>query len=382
MSDLKKQPGFCYEIFKNQAFWSVKDTVGYSPCCFYDGYIDTGVTPDQAWQSPGHLELIKKVTDGELIPGCVKCYKQEKNKLPSRRQASKDLYENHLNNDDVSKIDAPMAIDYSVGNLCNLKCTICSPTSSNKWISDWSKLYPTQNMDLFSYRKGQYITIEDLEYLKNIRFIHFHGGGDPLLSDEHIKLIQKVEKVKGLHDVRISYNVNATNRVTPEVLDLWSRCNLVELYFSIDDIGERFEYQRTGAKWQKAIDTMYWFRDNMPVNHMFNINCVWGYLNLYYLDELYYWHQKNFSTNRLNDPVKLLFQKCLREYSLDHINENAIQVLKRKFDNIPEILSLVNTLEVNNDDHNTFWNIVKRTDSIRETNFEKLCPEWAALLDV
>ena len=115
---------------------------------------------------------------------------------------------------------------------------------------------------------------------------------------------------------------------------------------------------------------------------MFNINCVWGYLNLYYLDELYYWHQKNFSTNRLNDPVKLIFQKCLREYSLDHINENAIQVLKRKFDNIPEILSLVNTLEVNNDDHNTFWNIVKRTDSIRETNFEKLCPEWAALLDV
>ena len=115
-------------------------------------------------------------------------------------------------------------------------------------------------MDLFSYRKGQNITIEDLEYLKNIRFIHFHGGGDPLLSDEHIKLIQKVEKVKGLHDVRISYNVNATNRVTPEVLDLWSRCNLVELYFSIDDIGERFEYQRTGAKWQKAIDTMYWFR--------------------------------------------------------------------------------------------------------------------------
>jgi len=380
MSDLKKQPGFCYEIFKNQAFWSFKDTVGYNPCSFYDGYIDTGVTPAQAWQGPGHLEVIKKVTNGELIPGCHRCYKQEKAKLVSRRQSSKNLYENYLKDDDVSKTDAPVAIDYSVGNLCNLKCTICHPSSSSKWISDWSKLYPDKNMDQYLYRKDQYITIEDPEYLKNIRVIHFHGGGDPLLSDAHIKLIQNVEKVKGLHEVRIFYNVNATNRVTPEVLDLWSRCKLVELYFSIDDVGERFEYQRTGAKWQQTLDTMYWFRDNMPVNHVFNINCVWGYLNLYYLDELYLWHKENFAENRLGDPVELIFQKCLGTYSLDWVSSNTMNVLVNKFSKYPEISNLLAMLDVEEKPHTKFWDIVRRTDNIRNLDFCKLCPEWSKLL--
>jgi len=378
--DVKSQPGFCYEIFKNQAFWSTQNTIGYNPCSFFKGYIATDTTPDQAWLGKEHLAIIDSVAQGELIPGCSNCYKAEKAGLVSRRMGSKELYENYYKDADITLTDTPRALDYSVGNLCNLKCTICGPSNSSKWISDWAKLYPNTNIDNFLYRKDQYVTIDDLEYLKNIKSVHFHGGGDPLLSDAHVKLLQNIEASKGLSDVRVFYNINATNRVSDDVLDLWSRCNIVELYFSIDDIEDRFEYQRTGALWNDTVEIMQWYRNHMPVNHLFCINCTWGYLNLYYLDELYLWHKENFAENRLGDPVKLIFQKCLGNYSLDWVSSKTMKVLKDKFRLYPEISALLPILDVQEKSHTKFWDIVTRTDIIRGTNFRKLCNEWSKLL--
>ena len=380
MSDIKKQPGFCYEIFKNQAAWSTRSTIGYNPCSFYKGFSNTDVTPEQAWNSPERHKIIEQVKNGKTIPGCIACYKLEKNGQTSRRLQSKELYENFLKEDSIDAISSPLAIDYSVGNLCNLKCTICRPNHSSSWISDWAKLYPNEKMDHYFYRKNQYVSIEDTDYLKNIRVLHFHGGGDPLLSSDHVRLLKNVESVKGLQDVRVYYNINATNHVTQEVLDLWSKCQLVELYFSIDDVGERFEYQRTGARWNHTLETMNWFRDNMPINHMFNINCTWGYLNFYYLDELYNWHKENFSTNRLGDPVNLIFQKCHHEYGLHHVSSNAKQILENKFKDIPDLMLLLSTLEISNKPHVKFWDSIERLDTIRNRDFKKLCPNWSKLL--
>jgi len=379
-TDIKSQPGFCYEIFKNQAFWSTRTTIGYNPCSFYSGYIATDTTPDQAWLGKEHRDIIDSVMQGELIPGCSNCYQAEQAGLVSRRMGSKELYENYHKDTDINLTDTPRALDYSVGNLCNLKCTICNPGNSSKWISDWVKLYPNTNIDDFSYRKDQYVTIDDLEYLKNIRSVHFHGGGDPLLSDAHVKLLQNIESSKGLHDVRVSYNVNATNRVSDDVLDIWSRCDLVELYFSIDDLEDRFEYQRTGALWNDTVETMQWYHEHMPANHLFYINCTWGYLNLYYLDELYRWHKENFSENRLGYPVKLIFQKCLGTYSLDWVSAETMKVLEDRFKLYPEISALLQMLKVKETPHTKFWDIVTRTDIIRNTNFRDLCPEWSTLL--
>jgi len=379
-TDIKSQPGFCYEIFKNQAFWSTRTTIGYNPCSFYSGYIATDTTPEQAWLGKEHRNIIDSVMQGELIPGCSNCYQAEQAGLVSRRMGSKELYENYHKDTDINLTDTPRALDYSVGNLCNLKCTICNPGNSSKWISDWVKLYPNTNIDDFSYRKDQYVTIDDLEYLKNIRSVHFHGGGDPLLSDAHVKLLQNIESSKGLHDVRVSYNVNATNRVSDDVLDIWSRCDLVELYFSIDDLEDRFEYQRTGALWNDTVETMQWYHEHMPANHLFYINCTWGYLNLYYLDELYRWHKENFSENRLGYPVKLIFQKCLGTYSLDWVSAETMKVLEDRFKLYPEISALLQMLKVKETPHTKFWDIVTRTDIIRNTNFRDLCPEWSTLL--
>lgn len=372
---------FCYEIYKNLAVWSINGKLGYNPCSFFNGYIKTNdqFNLSDIWNSPEHLQLKHQVENDIPIAGCQGCYNEEAVGLTSRRMASKKLYE-EFHNDVTIDINGPQGLDYSVGNLCNLKCIICGPSSSTAWLPDYQKLNPGKSIVNFQYQKFNQIEIDDTELLKNIITIHFHGGGDPLMSKNHIALLEKIKKIKSLSDIRIIYNTNGTHCVEQKVLDLWKECKLVELYFSIDDIGERFNYQRTGADWKDVVRNLEWYKTHMPHNHMFNINCVWGYLNLYYLTDLVDWHHKNFSSNRYGDITNLIFQRAIGQYDIKHLSNKTKQILQNRFINYPGLLNLVNTIAVNDKFHDNFWKNITKLDQIRNTNFRELCPEWSTLL--
>jgi hypothetical protein len=180
--------------------------------------------------------------------------------------------------------------------------------------------------------------------------------------------------------MRVFYNINGTVKVSDRILEIWSECRLVELYFSIDDINERFEYQRTGANWNELINNLNWYINNMPTNHLFYINCTWGYLNLYYLDELVNWQQSRFGANRLGDNVKIIFQKAIGDCAINHVSAKLKSKLIEKFKNYPILLELVNSLEERDADHSKFLEYINKLDEIRGSSFNRLCPEFATLL--
>ena len=377
---------FCYEIYKNLAIWSHNGQLGFNPCSFFKGYIKKSDNFDfkEVWNSPERQQLKRCVETDTAIPGCQSCYNNEAAGLPSRRQSSKKLYEEYFCNTDID-LDGPSGLDYSVGNLCNLKCVVCGPHNSSAWISDYQQLYPEVSVELFKYKKFEQLEITDTELLKNIQSLHFHGGGEPLLSKNHINLLQAIKEVKGLSDVRIFYNINGTVRVDDHILELWSQCQLIELYFSIDDIEDRFDYQRTGAHWKQVVENLEWYKENMPHNHMFNVNAVWSHLNLYYLDELVDWYQNSFNQNRYGDPTNLIFQTAIDRgqtgLQVKSLPSKTKEILIDKFKNYPKLLELVQSVPVNNNtNYSNFWNYINNLDRIKNTSFEKLCPEWSNLL--
>ena len=372
---------FCYEIYKNLAVWSHNGKLGYNPCSFFKGYIKESDQFNLAdiWNSAEHNQLKHCVENDIPIAGCQRCYTAEADGLESRRMGSRQLYE-QFHQDTTLELDGPQGLDYSVGNLCNLKCTICGPASSTKWIPDYQLLHPTKSIEQFQFEKYSQLEITDFETLKNIKSVHFHGGGDPLMARNHINLLNRIDQVKGLADVRVFYNTNGTHTVDRSVLALWEKCKLIELYFSLDDVGHRFNYQRTGADWQQVMSNLAWYQENMPHNHMFNINCTWSYLNLFYLDELADWYSENFATNRYGDPTHLIFQKASGPYQLDHVSVTVHDLLKKKFELYPEILAIVNSLAVNEQSHENFWSSITALDQLRNTNYRMLCPEWSTLI--
>jgi hypothetical protein len=378
---MKDQKYFCYEIYKNLAVWSRNGRLSYNPCSFYKGYIKESDEFNLAdvWNSPEHLKLKHSVENDIAIPGCQQCYDAEDHGLESRRMGSKKLYEEY-HQDTAVDLDGPSGLDYSVGNLCNLKCVICNPCNSTKWIPDYQKLYPLKSIEQYQFEKYNQIEITDSDALKNIKNVHFHGGGEPLMVENHVNLLKRIDEVKGLSDVRVFYNVNGTHTVSDSVLKLWEKCRLIELYFSIDDVGQRFNYQRTGADWDQVQINLSWFFDNMPHNHMFNINCTWGYMNLYYLPELIDWYQANFLTNRYGDPVNLIFQRAVGEFNIQHLNDAVKKTLFDRFLKYPQLIELVKSIKTSNDAHLTFWKHIQEIDQIRNTDYKKLHSEWSQLL--
>lgn len=385
MNNIKNKKYFCYEIYKNIAVWSKNGTVRYTPCS-YSGYelaTTDEVNVSTVWNSQNHVYLKNLIEQDMPVPGCEKCYKEEEHGLISRRLNVIDLYEKYLQDSELDGT-APISLDYSVGNLCNLKCAICGPENSTAWNKDFIELFPENISQLSKFEKFNQIKLTDIDYLKNLKNIHFHGGGEPLLVSTHIELIEAIKQAKGLGDVHVLYNTNGSVTVPPQVLDLWSECKLVELYFSIDDVGERFEYQRTGVSWDKLQENINWYIENMPVNHMFKINCTWSFLNLFYLDELVEWHNYNFSSNRLGDQVNLIFQTAINStlnFSVDVITSKIYNILSEKFARYPQLLELINSIQIDDSvDFNNLWQEINKLDGVRETKFEILCPEFAQLL--
>jgi molybdenum cofactor biosynthesis enzyme MoaA len=368
---MKDQKYFCYEIYKNLAIWTHNGHLAYNPCSFFNGFIkESNVFDlDSIWNGPERAELKRCVETDTPILGCEVCYKAEEHGLVSRRMSSRQLYEEY-HHDTGIEINAPQGLDYSVGNLCNLKCVICGPTNSSAWIPDYQKIYPLKSVEHLKYDKFNQIETVDLELLKNIKTLHFHGGGEPLMSNNHINLLKGVKKAKGLTDVRVFYNTNATQLASPELLDLWEECQLIELYFSIDDIGDRFNYQRTGADWNTVIGNLKWYQENMPHNHMFNINCTWSYLNLYYLTELVDWYQSNLLTNRYGDPVNLIFQRAIGNFNILHLNDTVKNRLIERFLNYPQLTVLVNSIKISDKNHQLFWSEIEKIDQVRQTNYK------------
>jgi hypothetical protein len=378
---MKDRKYFCYEIYKNLAIWSNNGKLGYNPCSFYKGYIkeSTEFNLEEVWNGPEHLKLKHSVENDIAIPGCQRCYDAESHGLESRRMGSKKIYEEYHQDTDIN-LDGPSGLDYSVGNLCNLKCVICNPRNSTKWIPDYQKLYPLRSVEEFQFEKYNQIEITNSDALKYIKTVHFHGGGEPLMAENHVNLLKKIDEVKGLSDIRVFYNVNGTQTVSDSVLELWEKCRLIELYFSVDDVGPRFNYQRTGADWDQVQVNLRWFFDNMPHNHMFNINCTWGYMNLYYLPDLIDWYQANFLTNRYGDPVNLIFQRAIGEFNIRHLNDTVKKTLFDRFLKYPQLTELVKSIKTSDDTHLTFWKHIQAIDQIRNTDYKKLHPEWSQLL--
>jgi MoaA/NifB/PqqE/SkfB family radical SAM enzyme len=378
---MKNKKYFCYEIYKNLAIWSHNGKLGYNPCSFFKGYIkeSTEFDLDQVWNGPERAELKKCVENDIPISGCQTCYNAEANGQESRRQGAKRLYEEYHKDTEID-LEGPQGLDYSVGNLCNLKCVICGPHNSSQWIPDYQKLHPNRSIELFQYKKYEQLEIDDVELLKNLKSLHFHGGGEPLLSENHVRLLSKIHEIKGLSDVRVFYNTNGTKTVSDDILKLWEKCKLIEIYFSIDDVGQRFEYQRTGIQWKELESNLDWYYNNMPHNHMFNINCTWGYLNFFYLDEIYDWWKEKFSCNRYQDPTNLIFQKAIKPFALNHVSQDTYSALENKFHNYKDIQSLLKLLNISDQSHNSFWTDISKLDKIRNTNFRMLNPEWSKFI--
>lgn len=300
----------CFDAFKNLYIEINQGDVAISTCCM----IRTRPVPDVDFSNNEFLTHVRDQWKQHQWPvECFKCNKAEKSFTNSRRIGSNKWYADHNHNNTEVEL---VRLDFWTGDTCNLACVICGPYFSSQWKQELN--LPTKQKSATINRAWKNIDLSKIE------FIHFNGG-EPLLSKEHVNLLMAIPNKSKVH---ITYNTNGTILPTEKLLHLWEQFRLVQLDFSIDDIGERFEYQRYPAKWEQAAHNLQWFIDNCPHNCMFGTNTSVGILNNDNLENLMNWLKQNFSVNKYTDPIEHKTQLTSGLFALDNAAQRRDDIIK------------------------------------------------------
>ena len=86
---------------------------------------------EEAWNSEVYKTIRKQMLDGERPEMCTRCFREEDAGIHSARQAWNEKWKKDIK----YTVNAPFSIKYvdlRLGNLCNLKCRMCNPYSSNQ----------------------------------------------------------------------------------------------------------------------------------------------------------------------------------------------------------------------------------------------------------
>lgn len=287
----------CLDVYKNLNIQIIDNFTSISPCCLFP----TISTDKIEFHKNSLLTNVRKQWDNNLIPN-------ECNGCTRHKNSNQWYYDNGYHDTKIEFI----RLDYWVGDVCNLKCVICGPNNSSAWKEEL-KIPLTERKSISNQ------IWKDLD-LTTLKFIHFNGG-EPLLSKEHVKFLKAIPIKSQVH---LNYNTNGTVLPSDDLIGLWSQFKLVQLDFSIDDIGDRFEYQRYPAKWNNVVKNLQWFIDNSPVNCMFAVNTTVSILNQSNLPQLIDWLTKNFHTNRVTDPIEYRTQNANGIFAVGNINKKQI----------------------------------------------------------
>ena len=309
----------CVDAFKNLNILIQQGKPAVSPCC-----ISTPAPVENLNFDNRYLNSFREAfSQGHWPSGCFNCKTNEQAGYVSRRIGSNQWYTDHgINNDSVELV----RLDYWTGDTCNLACVICGPQNSSVW-----------QQELGIQKSSVVNTLWKQLDLTTLRFVHFNGG-EPLLSKEHVQFLHAVPNKAQVH---LNYNTNGTILPTQELLQLWTEFKLVQLDFSIDDIGSRFEYQRYPAQWDSVVNNLQWYIDFAPHNCMFAVNTTVGILNKHNLDKLDQWLVQNFNQSRFTDPI-------------EHRRQNA----SGKFSTTSNIVHVRQYLDIIDRRRNTNWRLV------------------------
>ena len=186
-------------------------------------------------------------------------------------------------------------LEIKPGNRCNLKCRICGVHNSSTWAKDEAAIQqPTINYKdskAFKYTQScDWIDDpkfwNDVNEMESIEYLHFMGG-EPFMVPEHFQLIKALIDNPNIDTSKIviGYNTNGTYFPSKENFELYDNFKQIVFAISIDDVNERFEYQRKLAKWEEVKLNLINFKKLDKKQYFVHLDPTVSIFNIFYLNE-------------------------------------------------------------------------------------------------
>jgi organic radical activating enzyme len=346
-------------------------------------------------QSSRHMQTLRQeFLQGQQPQTCRKCWTVEDAGGTSKRMHTLDRLK-HMGISSTWTEDAKplMFLDLKLGNICNLKCRICGSWSSSQFATEELKFINGNKKESFHYqmlkdgawpRENSQFWTELNSSLSNIRYLEFTGG-EPFMIQEHFNLLQTLIDQGVAHQVEIHYNTNGT-QYPKHAETIWRHFKHVEIAFSIDDIEQRFEYQRTNAVWAEVVANIEKFKLMRARNSNISLQvcCTVNVFNVLYLADVANWiAEQEFDYvywNMLHDAPWLNIAQLPTDVKLYIANHLKNCLLPADYqDEIQKIIEFM-YLGNSNNGQDTIRNI-RQLDSRRNESLKIVSPELAILLN-
>jgi len=275
-------------------------------------------TVEQVWNSEFMRNVRLQMLDNKIPNSCTKCFQEESKGITSKRNWETMVWQDRLDIDSIvaqTENDGSLPVnipyfDLRLGNMCQLKCVMCSPHDSSSWIKEWKIQYPKyktielkqdqgwdSSFDYTWYQKGSF-----LDTMKNqshhIKELYF-AGGEPLLIPEHYKILEFMVETGAAKNCILRYNSNGLE-LPEKLFELWNHFKQVKFNFSVDALGERNDYIRYPSQWRDVVRNLERL-DDTPDNIVVNIACAVQLLNVMHLPDLIYW-KTSMNFKKINLP--------------------------------------------------------------------------------
>lgn len=330
--------------------------------------------------------LRQQFRQGHTPAGCGLCVTAEQSGGVSKRQLSRFKLQNVWGNIDWES-DSDHNVGYiggHLGNLCNLKCRICDENYSSSIATEKLTSSSTEykknpaylvllNNNWKQHSKLFFDNIKQWPQLRNFEFL----GGEPLLVRENIEFMQYLVDNNLSQDCIFEFVTNGTQY--HDVFDCADRFQRLTITVSIDDIGSRFEYQRSGAKWSDLQTNIKKFMSNTGL--IMGVSITVNIQNVLYLPQLIQWllgqgindyaynilyHPSWLSIKHLTAEARTLVVDTLTNSGLPLEHQQRLDFIIESVKNFQPVA-----------DGQEFVKNIQLVDAVRNENFAEVHPEIA-----
>lgn len=265
-------------------------------------------TIDDYWNSNRMKEIRRKMIAGEKIRDCERCYRQEEQGVQSLR--STDGMEDFITNTQPDGTFERQATTMQVqmGNICNLKCKMCSQMYSHmhgmetrdigKQDPEWLHWVREQGANVNNWTnelgikqewyKNKEIKSKIFKHIsENIKSLNVIGG-EPTLIPEFYEMFDYCDKQGTLGDKKVTIVTNLTN-TNPKLTTWLPKLKSWTIWASVDGVGERTEYIRYPSNWNKVLESLEFYRNLQGQNGNITLSPAVQLLNIDQLDDIIKW---------------------------------------------------------------------------------------------
>lgn len=304
-----KNPAFCVLPFIEQ-FYPLGNAEHF--CCYSSVPIDDLDSTDTN-------QLRTKIKNGERITQCQSCYNLEESNVISPRlvESSRWLKDievtNYIEKWTEETPRQTFFYDIRYDNKCNLACIICNPTDSSLWAKE---------LGINSKSRKLTLNLEKIGLAKKI----YLAGGEPLIIDQFVELIQHVSTLDQQPELVINTNLTRTNDNLKECL---KKIKKLTLTVSVDGVEKINEYHRWPMKWPKFLENLKW-ANSIGCNIQFNtvVDAV-SVLNLQRLTEIEHLCNQ-WTLTILTEPRALLVNNLPPEIK-QTVHDNFVNIRRSRF---------------------------------------------------